>query len=68
MRIERVGVEMIQSWWQSDGKLNESVGALPHVPNMSVAKVEALGARTLLGTPGIATRSKDTTRGSWHRY
>ena len=27
-----------------------------------------LGARTLLGAPGIATRSKDATRGSWHRY
>ena len=26
-----------------------------------------LGARTLLGAPGIATRSKDATRGSWHR-
>ena len=22
----------------------------------------------LLGAPGIATRSKDATRGSWHRY
>ena len=28
-----------------------------------------LGARTLLiGGPGIATRSKDATRDSWHRY
>ena len=27
-----------------------------------------LGARTLLGAPGIATRSKVATRGSWHRY
>ena len=27
-----------------------------------------LGARTLLGAPGIAPRSKDATRGSWHRY
>ena len=25
-------------------------------------------ARTLLGAPSIATRSKDATRGSWHRY
>ena len=23
---------------------------------------------SLLGAPGIATRSKDATRGSWHRY
>ena len=22
----------------------------------------------LLGAPGIGTRSKDATRGSWHRY
>ena len=28
----------------------------------------ALGARTLLGAKGIATRSKDATRGSWHYY
>ena len=28
----------------------------------------SLGARTLLVTKGIATRSKDATRGSWHRY
>ena len=27
-----------------------------------------LRAKTLLGAPGIATRSKDATRGSWHRY
>ena len=27
-----------------------------------------LGARTLLGAPGLTTRSKDATRGSWHRY
>ena len=27
-----------------------------------------LQARTLLGAPGLATRSKDATRGSWHRY
>ena len=27
-----------------------------------------LGTRTLLGAKGIATRSKDATRGSWHRY
>ena len=27
-----------------------------------------LGARTLLGAPGIATRSKDATRCSWHLY
>ena len=25
-----------------------------------------LGARTLLGAPGLTTRSKDATRGSWH--
>ena len=43
--------------------------------------VAPVGARTLLGAPGIATsnkkllvapglttRSKDATRGSWHRY
>ena len=35
----------------------------------SVLQMEALlGARTLLGAPGIATRSKDATRGSWHHY
>ena len=27
-----------------------------------------VGARTLLGAPGLSTRSKDATRGSWHRY
>ena len=27
-----------------------------------------LGARTLLGAKGIATRSKDATRGSWKYY
>ena len=27
-----------------------------------------LGTRTLLGAPGIATRSKDATRGSWPYY
>ena len=27
-----------------------------------------LGARTLLGAPGMATRSKDATRGSWPYY
>ena len=26
-----------------------------------------LGTRTLLGAAGIATRSKDATRGPWHR-
>ena len=26
------------------------------------------GLWTLLGAPGIATRSKEATRGSWHRY
>ena len=25
-------------------------------------------SKKLLGAPGIAARSKDTTRGSWHRY
>ena len=24
------------------------------------------GTRTLLGAPGIATRNKDATKGSWH--
>ena len=27
-----------------------------------------LGTRTLLGAPGLTTRSKDATRGSWHRF
>ena len=27
-----------------------------------------LGARTLVGAPGIATRSKDAIRGSWPYY
>ena len=27
-----------------------------------------LGAKTLLGAPGLTTRSKHATRGSWHRY
>ena len=30
--------------------------------------VQTLGTRTLLGAPGIATRSKDATRGSWPYY
>ena len=36
--------------------------------------IQPLGApasllgRTLLGAPGLTTRSKDTTRGSWHRF
>ena len=24
--------------------------------------------KKLLGAPGLTTRSKDATRGSWHRY
>ena len=27
-----------------------------------------LGAKTLLGAPGLTTRSKDATRGSWPYY
>ena len=33
-----------------------------------VTRVFKIGARTLLGAPGIATRSKDATRGSWPYY
>ena len=32
-------------------------------------KLQLADARMqLIGAPGIATRSKDATRGSWHRY
>ena len=32
------------------------------------SSIMLLGARTLLGAKGIATRSKDATRGSWPYY
>ena len=35
--------------------------------NAKAAK-DTLGARTLLGAPGLTTKSKDATRGSWHCY
>ena len=33
-------------------------------------RVEAIAIwnKKLLGAPGLTTRSKDATRGSWHRY
>ena len=33
-----------------------------------LANEPRLGTRTQLGAPGIATRSKDATRGSWPYY
>ena len=36
-------------------------------PSNLRTKALLLGARTL-GAPGLSTRSKDATRGSWHRY
>ena len=43
-------------------------------PSLQCRKMDAwrmtslLGARTLLGAPGIAARNNDATRASWHRY
>ena len=37
-------------------------------PQEQAADYSPVGARTLLGAPGIATRSKDATRGSWPYY
>ena len=40
--------------------------------NDNIGKVESIinfsGNKNLLGAPGLTTRSKDATRGSWHRY
>ena len=48
------------------------LGALPTTPSMSsdtrLTKTESKTTRTLLGAKGIATRSKDATRGSWPYY
>ena len=34
----------------------------------SLNSLELTAPGRLVGAPGIATRSKDATRGSWHRY
>ena len=36
--------------------------------SLLVTSALLVGTRTLLGAPGIATRSKDATSSSWHRY
>ena len=34
-------------------------------PGRTTLLAALLGARTLLGAPGLTTRSKDATKGSW---
>ena len=48
----------------------DSLEGLPgeELVSWSSSNKKLLGARTLLGAPGLTTRSKDATRGSWHRY
>ena len=39
---------------------------LPFVPSKPLICLPV--PKKLLGAPGLTTRSKDATRGSWHRY
>ena len=65
--------------WASFSSLNQVLRFLimqtkdedPDDPGMTIKRKGALldlGARTLLGTKGIATRSKDATISSWPYY
>ena len=46
----------------------DSIGAKLTFGSQKTSKTSKGGARTLLGAKGIATRSKDATRGSWPYY
>ena len=37
-------------------------------PGRTTRSIPTTSNKKLLGAPGIATRNKDATRGSWHRY
>ena len=52
--IDRLATEPEIGW-----DLVDEVQRLPKLPKHS---------KKLLGAPGLTTRSKDATRGSWHRY
>ena len=48
--------------------LHESPSCKAKSQPFIISNIESLGARTLLGAPGLTTRSKDATRCSWHRF
>ena len=37
-------------------------------PGIATRSILTTSNKKLLGAPGLTTRSKDATRGSWHRY
>ena len=37
-------------------------------PGIATRSILTTSNKQLLGAPGLTTRSKDATRGSWHRY
>ena len=50
------------------GEMLNFHGRTRELLNFPVKRFLRKGARTLLGAPGIATRNKEATRGSWPYY
>ena len=63
--VQREWTQWTESHYRT---LNHRPWGLEPLEKAKQANKQTIGARTLLGAPGIATRSKDATRGSWPYY
>ena len=54
-------------WWKTSQRTWAKTAGTSSLQNQSqISKLNLV--KKLLGAPGLSTRNKDATRGSWHRY